>query len=152
MNFNVVLFEPLIPQNTGSIARLCVGANATLHLIVPINFDLSEKAVRRAGLDYWPFLKLLMHKDYAAFRETVPATSNLWFVSKFGKRGIYEPKYKAEDYFVFGIKTTGLPDTIHKSEKPEQFIKIPMFSENIRCLNLANAASVVLYEAIRQNL
>ncbi len=150
--FHIVLVEPLIPQNTGSIARLCVATNTQLHLIKPLGFDLSEKAVRRAGLDYWKHVKLHVYESFGTFKEQVPPDSNLWFISKFGKKNIYDTKFSYKDFFIFGKETTGLPDAIHKEEPKEAFLNIPMPSNNVRCINLANASAVVVYEALRQQL
>lgn len=147
---NIVLFEPLIPQNTGNIGRLCVAINASLHLIKPLGFDLSEKALRRAGLDYWKHLNLQLHESYEDFRETVPGERNLWFISKFGKKTIHQVSYQKNDFIVFGQETKGLAPYIHKQEPKECFLQIPMFSQNVRSLNLANSVSITAYEAVRQ--
>ena len=129
MIFNVVLVEPQIPQNTGNIGRLCVGTNTHLHLIEPLGFDISEKAVRRSGLDYWPHLTLSVHKSFEEFQAKQPEESKLWFISKFGKKTIFEAKYNPLDYFVFGRETTGLPDNVKSCARPESLLSIPMFSE-----------------------
>ena len=150
--FNVVLVEPLIPQNTGNIGRLCVGTNSSLHLIEPLGFDISEKSVRRSGLDYWKFLSIKIHSSYKVFRQSVPSDCNTWFISKFGEISIYSRKVKFQkgDYLIFGKETSGLPPEVFKTENKDTILSIPMFSENIRCLNLSNAVSVVTYEAIRR--
>lgn len=147
---NIVLVAPLIPQNTGNIGRLCVGVNARLHLVKPLGFDISEKALRRAGLDYWQHLDWCTHESYDDFRTSIPTESQLWFISKFGKRTHYEAEFKDSDYLIFGQETKGLPDHIHQAEKQDSFLRIPMLSENIRSLNLSNAVAVVAYEAVRQ--
>ena len=150
--FNIVLVEPLIPQNTGNIGRLCVATNSSLHLVEPLGFDISEKSVRRSGLDYWKFLSVKTHSSYESFRKSIPSTCGAWFISKFGKTSIYnkEISFCPGDYLIFGKETTGLPTRVFEAEKKMNILSIPMFSENIRCLNLSNAVSIVTYEAIRR--
>lgn len=150
MRFHIALVEPQIPQNTGNIGRLCVATNSCLHLVEPLGFDISEKAVRRSGLDYWKHVDLVTHSNYAEFRATLPATPKLWWFSKFAKKSIFEAQFQDGDYLIFGQETKGLPEAVREAEPEEQLLQIPMFSEKIRSLNLANAASIAVYEAIRQ--
>lgn len=152
MAFHIALIEPLIPQNTGNIGRLCVATNSTLHLIEPLGFDISSSAVRRAGLDYWKHLNLKTYPSFAAFKEKIPSHTNLWFISKFGKKTIYDASFSKNDFLIFGKETKGLPSAVHETEPQEAFLKIPLLSKNARSLNLGNAASIVLYEALRQTL
>lgn len=149
--FNIVLVEPQIPQNTGSIGRLSVATNCRLHLVEPLGFDISEKAVRRSGLDYWKFVDLVVHPSYAAFRESVPDSARLWFFTKFATRTLFTAEIKPGDYFIFGKETTGLADEIHTSESNDSFLRLPMLSEKVRSLNLSNSASIAVYEGLRQN-
>lgn len=149
--FKVVLVEPQIPPNTGNIGRLCIATKSELHLVEPLGFDITEKAVRRAGLDYWKHIQLVTHKNYAQFRASVPAGPKLWYFSKFAERSLYEARFQPGDYLVFGKETTGLPPEVKKQEPPEQLLRVPMpGSEIVRSLNLAGTVHIALYEALRQ--
>ena len=146
---NIALYRPEIPPNTGNIARLCVGIQAKLHIVGKPSFDMSEKAVRRAGLDYWEHLLLLQHTDWAAFMATIPDLSRVFLVTKFGKTLYSQQTYEGNDYFVFGRETSGLPEEIRNQFPESNQIHIPMRPE-CRSLNLSNAVAIVSYEAIRQ--
>lgn len=146
---NIALYRPEIPPNTGNIARLCVGIKANLHIIGKPSFDISEKAVRRAGLDYWEHLSLTLHSDWEAFMGTVMNPGRVFLVTKFGKTLYTDQSYVDNDYFVFGRETTGLPEEIRNKFTDSNQIHIPM-SPECRSLNLSNAVAVVAYEAVRQ--
>lgn len=147
--FNLVLYEPVIPQNTGSIARLCACTGAALHLIHPLGFQVDEASVRRAGLDYWPHVKVINHPNWEAFWSSeVP--ENIFFFSKWGKTSFWGTPLNEPVYLVFGSETTGLPDSL-RERFPNQFLKIPMRTDIVRSLNLAQSAAIVLYEALRQS-
>ncbi len=151
MSFQIVLVEPQIPPNTGNIGRLCIATKSRFHLIKPLGFDISEKAVRRAGLDYWKHVDLVLHESYAEFRASLPADARLWFFSKFAQRSLYEAEFKPGDYLVFGKETTGLSEEIHKAAAPGQLLRVPMPGADIvRSLNLAGTVHVAIYEALRQ--
>ena len=149
-NFKIVLYSPDIPGNTGSIGRTCVALNAELILIKPYGFDLSEKAVRRAGLDYWKHVSL---KEYETFDEFIekesPKVSSLHFFSRFSKTPYYKSEFKKDCNLIFGSETKGLPKDLF-DKYPNTFVTLPMYSEHIRSLNLANAATAAAYEALRQ--
>lgn len=145
---NVVLVEPLIPQNTGNIARLCVGTGSVLHLIEPLGFDISEKAVRRAGLDYWRHLDLRVHRSWTEFRGTLPEGARLFGTSKRAARAHTSVAFRPGDHLVFGRETTGLAPPLVR-ELDTSMIAVPRFGP-VRSLNLGNAVAVVLYEALRQ--
>lgn len=148
--FHIVLVEPVIPQNTGSIARLCACTGTTLHLIHPLGFQVDEASVRRAGLDYWPHVKVKNHDSWDDFLE-MEKPKHLYFFSKWGNRSFWNKSFKGEtSYFVFGSETKGLPEYLWK-KYPEHFLKVPMKTEIVRSLNLAQCAAVVLYEALRQD-
>lgn len=149
MNLNIVLFEPEIPQNTGNIARTCVLTDSTLHLIKPLGFSLDEKQVKRAGLDYWPYLKLEIHESYEALREKYK-DSTFYFSTTKGRYFYHEVNFKPGDFIVFGRESSGLPDYIRDSD-PERCIRVPMIQSTTRSLNLSNTVAVVAYEALRQN-
>jgi tRNA (cytidine/uridine-2'-O-)-methyltransferase len=139
----------VIPQNTGSIARLCACIGATLHLIHPLGFSTDEAAVKRAGLDYWDFVDV---KEYLNFEDFLKKNNpeHLYFFSKFSNKIYTQTSYQTPCYLVMGSETKGLPKEIHERYS-EQLYKIPMRTEVVRSLNLAQAAAVVAYEALRQN-
>lgn len=146
----IALFEPEIPPNTGNIARLCVNVGVPLTIIGKPAFDLSEKAVRRAGLDYWNELKLTQFSNWSEFQELRKKEGKrIFLVSKFGKRVYWEENFLSDDVFVFGRETSGLPPEIHSSVPETHVLSIPM-AEGSRSINLSNAVAIVLFEAIRQ--
>ena len=146
--FNVVLVHPQIPPNTGNIGRLCVNTGATLHLIEPLGFSIDDKALRRAGLDYWPKLNLVVWESLEKFIESVDMGRCFLATTK-SQKPYFEAKFQPGDYLLFGSETSGLPTELLQKYK-EQTITIPMTKEG-RSLNLAVSAGIVLYEAIRQN-
>lgn len=148
MAFNVVLVTPQIPNNTGNIGRLCVGTNCTLHLIEPLGFHITDKHLRRAGLDYWPHLKLQRHIDWDAFIESVEG-GKLWFFSSNVEHSIWDVEFQENDYLIFGREADGLPEDLLK-QYASQSVKIPQYSEHIRSLNLSNAVAISVYEGLRQ--
>lgn len=148
MNLNIVLFEPEIPQNTGNIARTCVLTYSKLHLIKPLGFDISEKSVRRAGLDYWKYLDLEVHESYEDFKEKY-ANIRLFISTTYGKKYYHEVEYEENDFILFGRESSGLPNYI-KEENMDRSIRIPMVNTTTRSLNLSNSVSIVAYEALRQ--
>lgn len=146
---HVVLVTPQIPQNTGSIARTCAATNTPLHLIEPLGFQIDEKRVRRAGLDYWPYVDLHIHRNFKEFLKAV-RPNNLWPASTRGTKTYAEVDYSGDDALIFGSETKGLGQEFLSDFCSEQIITIPQLSENVRSLNLSNAVSIVLYEALRQ--
>ena len=147
MSLNVVLVEPEIPQNTGNIARTCAAIGATLHLIKPLGFDISEKAVRRAGLDYWDKLNIIVYENLDEFKEKIK-TKDLYLLSTKAKKLYSEVKYTKDSYIVFGPETRGLPEN-YILENFDRAVRIPM-REGIRSLNLSNSVAIVAYEAEKQ--
>lgn len=150
--FHVVLVQPQIPPNTGNIGRLCLATRCRLHLVGPLGFDLSEKAVRRAGLDYWQHVDKVIYNSYVEFKASLPSDACTWYFSADGKKSLFEAKLKRGAYLIFGTETIGKDAELFHDEDPESFLQLPLYSEKVRSLNLANTASVVVYEAIRQNL
>jgi len=144
---SVALIEPQIPPNTGNIARLCAATDAALHLIEPLGFSIEDDELRRAGLDYWKDVDLWVHPHWRAFRDAVARERCLYF-SAHGERSYLDAPYETKSVLVFGNETDGLPERI-LGKHPERVFRIPM-RPAIRCLNLATAAGIVLYEAIRQ--
>lgn len=151
MKLNVVLVEPEIPQNTGNIARTCAATGAKLHLVHPLGFRIDEKAVKRAGLDYWDKLEIEEHDSFEKFLEKYnPEEKNMLFVTTKGKHVYSEPNYKEMDeiFILFGKETKGLPeDTLLKYI--DKTIRIPM-RPTLRSLNLSNSVSIVVYDIFRQ--
>ncbi len=151
MAFKIVLVEPQIPPNTGNIGRLCIATRSELHLVEPLGFDITEKAVRRAGLDYWKHINLTVHPSFAAFRASLPPEARLFFFTKFAEKSLYEAKFQDGDYLVFGKETTGLPKEVHDHEPKDRLLRVPMPGQDIvRSLNLAGTAHIAIYEALRQ--
>ena len=144
----VVLFEPEIPPNTGSVARLCAATLTPLHLVEPLGFTIDDKHLKRAGLDYWPFVDLHVHKSWSQFIERQKPRT-LFLFSKKAKRSYTTAQYRDEDYLVFGPETRGLPEAMLIANGTQSF-RIPMMEPGVRSLNLSNAVSIVLYEGLRQ--
>lgn len=146
----VVLYNPQIPQNTGNIARLTAANFAELHLIEPLGFELSDRYLKRAGLDYWPEVSLHIHCSWSSFlTATKPELQQLWFLSTKASKSVYEAQFMPGDFLVFGSETSGLPAHIH-SEYADARLCIPTPNKAVRSLNLASSAAIVFYEAIRQ--
>ena len=151
MKINVVLVEPEIPQNTGNIARTCAATGGKLHLVYPLGFDISEKQVKRAGLDYWDKLEIEKHNSFKEFLEKYnPGKTNMFFVTTKGKNCYSDVDYtKMNEVFVlFGKETKGLPEDILQ-EYLDKTIRIPM-KKDLRSLNLSNSVAIVVYELLRQ--
>ena len=146
--FNIVLFNPQIPPNTGNIGRLCVNAGATLHIVKPIGFDISDKAVKRAGLDYWNKLDLIIWENTYEFLKTNDI-SKMHFATTKTNKPYFKSKFNPGDFIIFGSETKGIDEDILNKYK-NQAITIPI-SKNGRSLNLAVSCGIILYEAIRQN-
>jgi tRNA (cytidine/uridine-2'-O-)-methyltransferase len=146
--FHIVLCQPEIPQNTGSIGRLCVSTDTRLHLVHPLGFETSDYYLRRAGLDYWERLNPEHHESWEAFREAHPGLP-LWFFTTKGQRRHTDVRWQDGDALVFGRETVGLPPEL-LAAFPDRHVKIPMPGEFHRSLNLAQAAAVGLFEALRQ--
>lgn len=145
--FHVVLIEPEIPPNTGNIARLCLAAGARLHLVEPLGFSLDEKALRRAGMDYWKECDIRIWSSFEALRAESPQARFFYFSTK-ASRLYWEQNFADGDHLVFGRETRGLPESLLAAH-PESCLRIPM-QETARSLNLATSAGIALYEAIRQ--
>ena len=145
---NIVLFEPEIPANTGNIGRTCVATGTRLHLIEPLGFSLSEKALKRAGMDYWKDLDVTVYDDWKDFCDRNPG-AKIYYATTKAKHVYSEVNYEADAYIMFGKESAGIPEEI-LVENEENCIRIPMLPD-IRSLNLSNSVAIVLYEALRQN-
>ncbi len=148
MPLHIVLHQPEIPQNTGNIGRTCVASGTKLHLIEPLGFLLNEKALKRAGMDYWQDLDVATYLDYGDFQNKNPGAEIYYATTK--ARQLYsDVSYGPDCYLMFGKESAGIPEEILK-EHPQRCIRIPMLGD-ARSLNLSNAVAIVLYEALRQN-
>lgn len=147
--FNIVLVTPQIPNNTGAIGRLCVNTGSKLHLIKPLGFDIDEKAVRRAGLDYWHKLDLHVWESIDDFFTHNPLNERFFFATTKTNQLYFEHQFQSGDYLFFGSETAGIPTGILEAS-PKQCMTIPMTKEG-RSLNLAISTGIILFEAIRQN-
>jgi len=146
---NVVLLEPEIPPNTGNVARLCAATKTTLHLIEPFGFKLDDAQLKRAGMDYWQHVEWKRWASWPAFTEKLPADARLWFVESGSTTRYDEARFASEDYLVFGRETAGLPKQLLE-QNAGRCLRIPMFNEKARSLNLSNCVALVLFEALRQ--
>lgn len=152
MKLNIVMVEPEIPQNTGNIARTCAAIGAKLHLVHPLGFNISEKAVKRAGLDYWDKVEIEEHDSFEKFLEKYkPEENNMFFATTKGKHVYSEPDYNKLDevFLLFGKETKGLPEDILQ-KYIDNTIRIPM-KPTLRSLNLSNSVAIVAFEVLRQN-
>ncbi len=151
MALHIVFVQPEIPPNTGNIARTCAATGSVLHLVRPLGFSIDDKSLKRAGLDYWPFVKLEVHESLDAFMQKYGQDDRRLFLATTKGGHLYtEPQYRDEDMFLFGRETAGLPrDFI--AEHAETAIRIPMSADTrLRSFNLANSANIILFEALRQ--
>ena len=147
---NIVLLEPEMPSNTGNIGRTCAATQTRLHLIEPLGFKLNEKALKRAGLDYWDKLDVTVYSDYQDFLERNPdALNRMYFATTKAHKVYSDMKYETDCYLMFGKESAGIPEEI-LVENEDHCVRIPMWGD-IRSLNLSNSVAIVLYEALRQN-
>lgn len=146
---SVALYEPEIPPNTGNIGRLCAAACVPLHIVGQPAFRMDDRTVRRAGLDYWPHVDLHRHTHLADLQQTLPPTARLICLTTKATRSYTDWEYGPDDCLLFGPETRGLPADV-LADHAETCLTIPMSSPHVRSLNLANAVSIVLYEALRQ--
>lgn len=146
--FNIVLHQPEIPQNTGNIGRTCAATGTRLHLIEPLGFQLNEKALKRAGMDYWHEIDVTTYVNYEEFLDKNPG-AKIYYATTKGRRLYSDASYEPGCFLMFGKESGGIPEEILK-DHPDTCVRIPMLGET-RSLNLSNAAAIVLYEALRQN-
>lgn len=146
---NIVLLEPEIPPNTGNVARLCAATKTKLHLIEPFGFQLDDKQLKRAGMDYWQQVEWKRWPNWLSFRQGISEGARLWMIESNGPRHYAEAAYGPDDYLVFGRETAGLPKNLLEQNR-ESWLRIPMFNPASRSLNLSNCAALVLFEALRQ--
>jgi len=149
---SIVLVQPEIPGNTGAVGRTCVALDMELVLIHPLGFDISDKRVKRSGLDYWPHIRLVEFASWEAFlAERAPRTDQMFLFEEYASCSFYEPEYPADAYLVFGQETKGLPRNIVEAYR-EQMVSLPMLSDKVRSLNLANTVAAAAYQAARKHI
>jgi tRNA (cytidine/uridine-2'-O-)-methyltransferase len=146
---HIVLVEPEIPPNAGNVARLCAATRTHLHLVEPLGFELNDRQLKRAGMDYWRQVEWHRWRGWSEFRQSLPAGARLWFIESGGPRLYTAVRFSPDDYLVFGRETAGLPQQLLE-ENRSQWLRIPMFNPKARSLNLSNCAALVLFEALRQ--
>ncbi|MBD0778516.1 tRNA (cytidine(34)-2'-O)-methyltransferase [Maribacter sp. ANRC-HE7] len=147
MPLNIVLIEPEIPNNTGNIGRLALASGSNLHLVKPFGFEINDKRLKRAGLDYWPHISLFIYENLADFYAK-HEDKNLVYFSSHGKKDHWSIDFENDMFLVFGKESVGLPETITQ-RNPDKLYKIPLYSPHIRSLNLANAVSIAVYEGLK---
>lgn len=145
---HIVLIEPEIPGNTGNVGRTCVGLGVPLHIVGKIGFKLDDAHLKRAGLDYWPKLKLKLYANWDTFLASLPAETNLYFLSTKGITSIWDVKFASPAYVIFGSESRGFPPSFYQTYQ-DKLVRIPI-RDDIRSLNLATAAGVVAFEVARQ--
>lgn len=148
--FNIVLVHPEIAPNTGNIARLCVCNGLRLHLVHPLGFQITDKNLKRAGMDYWKHLDLVEHPDLDAFLASLAPDARLHFLSTRGTRAHWDATFRKGDHLVFGAESRGLPERL-QAESRGEWITIPMDGEFVRSLNLSSSVAIATYEALRQS-
>jgi tRNA (cytidine/uridine-2'-O-)-methyltransferase len=149
---SIVLVHPEIPGNTGAVGRTCVALDMELILIHPLGFEISDKRVKRSGLDYWPHIRLVEFASWEAFlEERAPRADQMFLFEEYAKRSFYEPDYPEDAYLVFGRETKGLPAEIVAAHEA-QMVGLPMRSDKVRSLNLANTVAAAAYQALRTHI
>ncbi|MDP7440313.1 MAG: tRNA (cytidine(34)-2'-O)-methyltransferase [Verrucomicrobiota bacterium] len=146
---NVVLVEPEIPPNTGNVARLCAATRTRLHLVEPLGFELGDRQLKRAGMDYWQHVEWQAWPDWKAFAASVSPEAKLWFVESGGPTRYADALFSSGDYLIFGRETVGLPGQLCRAAG-DRWLRVPMFHDEARSLNLSNCVALVLYEAVQQ--
>ena len=148
-DLNIVLVEPEIPMNTGTIGRLCLATDATLHLVQPFGFEINDSKLKRAGLDYWQFVKVKIYPNLDNFFEKTTPNAPKVFFSTNGKRDFFDHSFQKKSYLFFGSETRGLPKSLIQSHQALTY-RIPQYDDRVRSINIANAVGIAMYEAIRQ--
>ena len=147
---HVILFEPQIPQNTGNIGRLCAVTNSRLHLIHPMGFKISDKHLKRSGMDYWYQLDVHHHENWEAFEKSEVKPKRIWLFSSKVEKTFWDVRYEDGDGLLFGSETAGCPEWLHNKISGDFCVTIPQFNSNLRCLNLSTSVGIGVYEALRQ--
>jgi tRNA (cytidine/uridine-2'-O-)-methyltransferase len=147
---HIILFEPEIPQNTGNIGRLCAITRSRLHLIHPLGFTITDRHLRRSGMDYWRSLDVHHHQNWGEFRKSEFAPERIWLFTTRAARSYWDVAYGREDGLLFGKETAGCPEWLHQEIGADQRLTIPRYNEELRSLNLSTSVGIATYEALRQ--
>lgn len=147
---HIILFQPDIPQNTGNVGRLCAVTKSRLHLIHPLGFAITDKHLRRSGMDYWKSLDIIEHASFDAFLNSDQAPNRLWLLTTKSRQSFWDVTYQDNDGLLFGKETAGCPDWLHTWFGPERALTVPRYNTLMRSLNLATCVGIVAYEALRQ--
>ncbi len=147
---HIILYKPEIPQNTGNIGRLCAFTTSRLHLIHPLGFELSDRHLKRSGMDYWKSLDLINHDSWKRFLEDPNKPRRIWLFTTKSTRPFWDVGFEEEDGLLFGNEGSGCPSEIHEQVGKEWRVSIPMFGQGLRSLNLSTSVGIGLYEALRQ--
>jgi tRNA (cytidine/uridine-2'-O-)-methyltransferase len=147
---HIVLFQPEIPQNTGNIGRLCAVTRCRLHLIHPLGFTITDKHLKRSGMDYWHSLDVHHHEDWRAFRDSESGPKRLWLFTTRAQQVFWDVPFAEEDGLLFGRETSGCPEWLHMEIGPEASVTLPRFNPEMRSLNLSTSVGIATYEALRQ--
>jgi tRNA (cytidine/uridine-2'-O-)-methyltransferase len=147
---HVILFQPEIPQNTGNVGRLCAFSRSRLHLIHPLGFEITDRHLKRSGMDYWKALDLHHHESWQAFLDSKVAPRRTLLFSTHAARSLWDVKFADEDGLLFGREADGCPDWLHEWAGPERRVQIPRFNDLLRSLNLSTSVGIAAYEALRQ--
>jgi tRNA (cytidine/uridine-2'-O-)-methyltransferase len=147
---HIVLFQPEIPQNTGNIGRVCALTRSRLHLIHPLGFRITDRHLKRSGMDYWKSLDLVHHADWAAFQQSDRGPKRLWLFTTHATQTFWDVQYADEDGLLFGNESSGAPASLHDWAGAARRVRIPQPDPTLRSLNLSTAAGIGVYEALRQ--
>lgn len=148
--FHIVLFEPEIPQNTGNIGRLCAVACCRLHLIHPLGFTITDRHLRRSGMDYWQSLDVHHHDNWQSFRKSDAGPERIWLFTTRAEKRFWDADFREGDGLLFGRETAGCPDWLHEEIGDGQRVTIPRYNDQLRSLNLSTSVGIATYEALRQ--
>lgn len=147
---HIILFEPEIPQNTGNIGRLCAVTRSRLHLIHPLGFTITDRHLRRSGMDYWNSLDVHHHENWEAFVGCEAGPERIWLFTTRSRKSFWDVEFRDGDGLLFGKETAGCPDWLHEKVGDTQRVTIPRFNEELRSLNLSTSVGIAAYEALRQ--
>lgn len=147
---HIILFEPEIPQNTGNIGRLCAVAQARLHLIHPLGFTITDRHLRRSGMDYWHSLDVHHHENWEAFKKSEVGPERIWLFTTRSTRSFWDVEYRAGDGLLFGKETAGCPEWLHEEIGEDSRLTIPRYNDSLRSLNLSTSVGIAVYESLRQ--
>ncbi|MBI5508318.1 MAG: tRNA (cytidine(34)-2'-O)-methyltransferase [Deltaproteobacteria bacterium] len=147
---HLILFQPEIPQNTGNVGRLCAFTRCRLHLVHPLGFKITDRHLKRSGMDYWKQLDVHQHADWDAFLSSPGAPKRIWLFSTRGRRSLWDVRFADDDGLLFGREADGCPPWLHEWATAARTVSIPRLNDTLRSLNLATAAGIATYEALRQ--